>query len=93
MPDHPGNVKRLLGGVYARQTAYRLELRTLGEFWFKLSINEQRELQGMLAPKAYSDPRILDWGARAYLAGHEDHLVSWTHFMKSMRARRLLSSQ
>ena len=53
----------------------------------------QRELQGMLAPKAYSDPRILDWGARAYLAGHEDHLASWTHFMKSMRARRLLSSQ
>ena len=36
-PGHPGNVKRLLGGTYARQEAYRLELKTLGEYWTRSS--------------------------------------------------------
>ena len=93
MPGHRGNIRRYLDGTFARQDAYRLELRTLGEYWFQLSIDQQRELQRMLVPKAYSDPRILDWGARAYLARTEDHFASWMHFVKSMRARRLLASQ
>ena len=92
-PSHRGNIRRYLDGTFGRQEAYKMELRTMGEFWFQLSIDQQRELQRMLAPKAYSDPRILDWGARAYLARTEDHFMSWMHFMKSMRARRLWASQ
>ena len=91
-PSHPANIRRHLDGTFAHQTYYRLELKTLGEYWFKLSVDEKRYLQGLLAPKAYRDLRILDWGSRALLARSEDNCHDWFAFMKLMDARRLLAS-
>ena len=93
VPDHPGNVRRLLGGVYARQTAYRLELKTLGEYWDLLTTEEQRDVQSHFIPKVRSDLKLLDWAARFYLSRFDDQGNGWRAFMKQMRGRRLLASQ
>ncbi len=37
-PSHPGNARRLSGGVFAAQAAYRIELKTMGEYWNRLTV-------------------------------------------------------
>ena len=92
-PNHPGNIRRLLGGVFAAQAAYRLELKTLGEYWNLLTTEEKQDVQSHFIPKARRDMKILDWAARFYLSRFDDDCHGWYAFMKQMRVRRLLASQ
>ena len=93
VPNHPGNIRRLLGGVFAAQAAYRLELKTLGEYWNLLTTEEKQDVQSHFIPKARRDMKILDWAARFYLSRFDDDCHGWYAFMKQMRVRRLLASQ
>ena len=93
VPNHPGNIRRLLGGVFAAQAAYRLELKTLGEYWNLLTTEEKQDVQSHFIPKARRDMKILDWAARFYLDRFDDQGHAWRTYMKHMRARRLLASQ
>ena len=93
VPNHPGNIRRLLGGIFAAQAAYRLEFKTMGEFWNLLTVEEQRDVQSRFIREARSDLKLLDWAARFYLSRFDDDCHGWYAFMKQMRARRLLASQ
>ena len=93
VPNHPGNIRRLLGGIFAAQAAYRLEFKTMGEFWNRLTFEEQRDVQSRFIREARSDLKLLDWAARFYLGRFDDQGNGWRAFMKQMRARRLLASQ
>ncbi len=92
-PSHPGNIRRLLNGIFAAQAAYRIELKTQGEYWNRLTTEEQRDVQSHFIPKARSDLKIINWAARFYLSRFDDQGNGWRAFMKQMRARRLLASQ
>ncbi len=92
-PSHPGNIRRLLNGIFAAQTAYRIELKTQGEFWDLLTVEEKRDVQSHFIPRARGDLKLLDWAARFYLGRFDDDGHGWRAFMKQMRARRLLASQ
>ncbi len=93
VPNHPGNVKRLLGGFFAAQAAYRIELKTLGEYWNRLTTEEKRDVQSHFIPEVRGDLKLLDWAARFYLGRFDDQGNGWRAYMKQMRARRLLASQ
>ena len=92
-PSHPGNIRRLLNGIFAAQAAYRIELKTQGEYWDRLTTEEKRDVQSHFIPKVRSDLKLIDWAARFYLGRFDDQGNGWRAFMKQMRARRLLASQ
>ena len=92
-PSHPGNIRRLQGGIFAAQAAYRIELKMQGEFWNLLTVEEQRDVQSHFIPEVRGDLKLLDWAARFYLGRFDDQGNGWRTYMKQMRARRLLASQ
>jgi len=57
-PSHPGNIRRLLNGIFAAQAAYRIELKTQGEFWDLLTVEEKQDIQSHFIPKARSDRTV-----------------------------------
>ena len=85
VPDHPGNIRRLLGGVFAAQAAYRIELKTLGKNWNRLTVEEQRDVQSHFIPEVQGDLKLLDWAARFYLSRFDDQGHGWRAFMKQNR--------
>jgi len=85
VPGHPGNIRRHVGGVFAAQAAYRLELKTLGEYWRRLTVEEQRDVQRHFIPEVQGDLKLLDWAARFYLSRFDDDCRGWFAFMKQNR--------
>ena len=88
VPSHPGNVRRLLGGVYARQAAYKMRMKTLGEFWNKLDPLDQQYLREILTREEWSDMCFVDLAAQALLEAKEN-FEAWTNFLQIRRGRRL----
>lgn len=88
VPAHPGNVRRLLGGVYARQAAYRMRMKTLGEFWSKLHPLDQQYLREFLTREEWSDMCFVDLAAQALLEAKENY-QAWANFLQIRRARKL----
>ena len=88
VPSHPGNVRRLLGGVYARQAAYKMRMKTLGEFWRQLHPLDQQYLREILTPEEWSDMDFVDFAAQALLEAKEN-FEAWTNFLQVRRERKL----
>ncbi len=87
VPHHPGNVRRLMGGVYARQAAYKMRMKTMGEFWLKLHPDEQQYLREFLTREEWKDMHLVDFAARALLEGKENY-QAWANFLQQIRRER-----
>ncbi len=88
VPAHPGNVRRLLGGVYARQAAYKVRMKTLGEYWRKLHPLDQQYLRELLTREEWSDMCFVDFAAQALLEAKENY-QAWVNFLQIRRTRKL----
>ena len=88
VPAHPGNVRRLLGGVYARQAAYKLRMKTLGEYWRQLHPLDQQYLREILTREEWSDMFFVDFAAQALLEAKENY-QAWANFLQIRRTRKL----
>ena len=87
VPAHPGNVRRLLGGTYARQAAYKVRMKTLGEFWRQLHPLDQQYLREILTREEWSDMCFVDFAAQALLEAKENY-QAWANFQQIRRARK-----
>ena len=88
VPDHPGNVRRLLGGTYARQAAYKMRMKTLGEFWRKLHPLDQQFLREYLTREEWADMSFVDFAAQALLETKENY-QAWMNFQQIRKNRKL----
>ena len=88
VPYHPGNVRRLLGGTYARQAAYKVRMKTLGEFWRRLHPLDQQYLREILTREEWADMCFVDFAAQALLEA-KDNYQAWANFQQIRRARKL----
>ena len=86
MPHHPGNVRRLLGGVYARQAAYKMRLKTKFEFWPKLHPLDKQFLSNFLTREEWSDMAFVDFAAQARLETKEN-FQAWINFLEIRESR------
>ncbi len=86
VPDHPGNVRRLLGGVYARQAAYKMRMKTVGEFWNKLHPLNQQYLRNFLTREEWADMFFVDFAAQALLETKENY-QAWVNFLEIRESR------
>ena len=89
VPAHAGNVRRFLGGVYARQAAYKMRMKTLGEFWRQLHPLDQQYLREFLTREEWSDMQLVDFAARALLEARENYWA-WNSFLLQLRRERKL---
>lgn len=86
VPNHPGNVRRLLGGTYAAQAGYRLRIKAMGEHWRQLTLQEQSFLRDLLTPEEWADMEQVDFAARHLIEARED-LWTWQRFLHWRRQR------
>lgn len=87
VPAHPGNVRRLLGGVYARQAAYKMRLKTAGEFWRQLLPPERQFLSEFLTREEWQDMDLVDFAARCLIEAREN-AWAWVNFSRHLRRQR-----
>jgi hypothetical protein len=80
-------VKRLLGGVYARQAAYKLRLKTLGEHWRQLTFEEQRYIRELLTPEEWADMHLVDRASRGLIEAR-DNGWTWPRFILQLERDR-----
>jgi hypothetical protein len=87
VPEHPGNIRRLLSGAYAAQAAYKVRLKTMGESWRQLDAGDRSYLREILTPEEWADMPLVELAARCLIEARETPLA-WLNFMQHLRRRR-----
>ena len=88
MPDHPGNIRRLLSGTYARQEAWRIRMKSLADNWRRLDLDERRFLRQFLTAEEWQSPEALDLAARALIEARQTPWA-WQLYLQHRRRQRL----
>jgi hypothetical protein len=89
VPDHPGNVRRLLSGTYAAQAAYKMRMKATGEFWRQLDFGDRSYLREVLTAEEWSDMHLVDLASRCLIEAREN-AWAWHTFMQHLRRQRKL---
>ncbi len=87
VPEHPGNIRRLLHGVYAQQAAYKLRMKTMGEHWRQLHPLENAYLREFLTADEWSDMELVDFASRCLIEAREN-AWGWLTFVRHLKRQR-----
>lgn len=91
VPNHPGNVRRYLGGAYARQQDFKIRMRRMTEdsAFAKLDQDQRAYLERVLDPNDWQDDATREMAALHLIDAHEHGNVwGWGQFIVRLAVQR-----